>query len=136
MNTQTQNPSSSDDRLEAALAEYLRAVELGQPPSREEWLNRYPDLHEELAAFLDNRNQFEQFIHPPGGCPAGPSRLGDYELLQELGRGGMGIVFKARQTSIGRTVALKMVLAGRLASSHDVIRFRLEAEASAQLKHP
>lgn len=135
MTTETFDSSPSDDRLEHALAAYLRAVEQGQPPSREEWLSRYPDLHQELAAFLDNRNQFEKLLRPTGG-PVVPCRFGEYELIQELGRGGMGIVFKARHTKIGRTVALKMVLAGRLASPHDIMRFRMEAEASAQLSHP
>ena len=68
--------------------------------------------------------------------PGFPYQLGDYELLEEVGRGGMGVVYRAQQTSLNRVVAIKMIEENRPSSSENRQRFLAEAEASARLEHP
>jgi serine/threonine protein kinase len=75
---------------------------------------------------------------PPGQTPSGAlaERFGPYVIVDELGRGGMGIVYRVRDTRLGRAVALKKIRSGLLASPQEIERFNREARAIAQLKHP
>jgi eukaryotic-like serine/threonine-protein kinase len=139
-----------DELVNRIIADYLRAVERGEMPDRAALLARHTEFATELSAFFADHDRFrraaaplaEALTLPPGESPAlaAPgTRLkyfGDYELLEEIARGGMGVVYKARQQSLNRPVALKMILAGQLASEHDVKRFYSEAEAAATLDHP
>jgi serine/threonine-protein kinase len=144
--------AARERRLDDAVAEYLEAVDAGRRPTAAEWLARFPDLVPEPTSFLAGQEQVHSLLGsavptPAGGdtpqeasrpAPAGalPRAFGDYELLEEIARGGMGVVYRAHQASLKRTVALKMILAGTLASAADVQRFRSEAEAAAHLDHP
>jgi len=139
------------DRSASGFAAWL-AVEAGNVPNRQELLDRHPDHADALRAFFADLDRMDRVASPLrmagglGGTSAvGPNDhiaiatvryFGDYELAEEVARGGMGVIYKARQVSLNRIVALKMILKGVLATPIDVARFRAEAESAAALDHP
>jgi serine/threonine protein kinase len=143
MPDETQALTPSESSLDDLLAQIVTADESGRPVDRQELLKRHPQFAEELRDFFANRDQMRRLAGPLRGTASisgnGRTKLryfGDYELLDEIAAGGMGIVYKARQVSLNRIVAVKMILKGTLASEDDVKRFRAEAEAAANLQHP
>jgi serine/threonine-protein kinase len=149
-------PAADRDARLAALLERLAAdVQAGRAPDPEALARAHPDLADELRALwgavlvaeqaaLGRRADDLAETLPPrsaaetplAGSGSWPRTFGEFELLAELGRGGMGIVYQARQHSPRRLVALKVVLHGALAAPEDLARFRAEAEHVARLDHP
>jgi eukaryotic-like serine/threonine-protein kinase len=131
---------SPNDRFEQVLAEFIEAEERGEQPDRTELLRNNPDLETPLLEYFRGRDRFLLPVgkpRPDAPPPLPPGSLfGDYEILEVLGQGGMGVVYKAWQRSLRREVALKMILAGHLASPDQVNRFHREARLVAKLDHP
>jgi serine/threonine protein kinase/WD40 repeat protein len=142
-----ESASAADDpRLTQAVEEYRTALEAGRRPDRQALFSRYPDLVQDLAGCLDAVD----FVHaaarqlgrtgadgPPGPTDMRPGEpLGDFRLLREVGRGGMGVVYEAEQVSLRRRVALKVLPFAAVLDPRRLQRFRHEAQAAASLHHP
>jgi tetratricopeptide (TPR) repeat protein/tRNA A-37 threonylcarbamoyl transferase component Bud32 len=139
-------PSLGNDAeavFELVYNELLIREEMGERPDPREYSKAFPELADRLRVQLEvhdalSSGELDQFAVRPGqgaSSPISPSVPG-YEVVGEIGRGGMGVVYRARQLKPNRLVALKMILDARFASEQDLIRFQNEAEVIAALEHP
>ncbi len=124
---------------------YLARLQAGEKPDRQALLRDHPELAsaldclEALEMLAPSAPENSPLASPAADAEATPNALphdfGPYELVREIGRGGMGVVYEARQKGLDRSVAVKMILAGHLASPELVRRFHAEAKAAARLRH-
>jgi len=136
------------DRLTEILDRYFVALEQGAPESKEALLAAHPDLASTLELYFKSFEQVHEMAVRFGGAPQTATvheapaidldsrRIGDFELIRELGRGGMGVVYEARQISLDRRVALKTLPFAAVLDAKQIARFKNEAQAAAQLHHP
>jgi serine/threonine-protein kinase len=157
MTTEHNGVPGREERLSAVLVACLESIDDGRPPDRAELLARHPEFAVELTQFLDDQERVDRCAallravaqaaaHGPTRSDDGEAHRArvdvpllsfkDYEFLEELGRGGMGIVYKARQRSLNRLVAVKVVRESEWSSLADRQRFHNEAEIVAQFDHP
>ncbi|MHC4547564.1 MAG: serine/threonine-protein kinase [Planctomycetota bacterium] len=130
-----------DESVVLELRAYQAALEAGEQPDRDAMLARFPELSEELAGCLDGLDLMYRVAphlqdEAPGDLDLTPATaLGDFRILREVGRGGMGVVYEADQMSLGRRVALKVLPFAAVLDSRYLRRFKNEAQAAAHLHH-
>jgi serine/threonine protein kinase len=134
------------ERLARILDDYLVAIERGLPITPEELLEKYPEDAAQLRGYLSGLQLFHaaagvtpaqvQGSLTGGGIPQPMQALGDYRLVREIGRGGMGVVYQAWQSSLRRRVALKILPFTVARDAKQISRFKNEAQAAAQVQHP
>jgi eukaryotic-like serine/threonine-protein kinase len=134
-----------DPRLLGIAREYLESLEAGRPADRRELRERHPALATAIDDCLDAVELAHRIGMPREPAPAttsgrdagpGIEPLGDFQIVREISRGGMGVVYEAVQLSLGRRVALKVLPFAAALDARQLQRFRLEAQAAAWLQHP
>lgn len=134
--------SAGDAELAQVLERYLGDLEAGRCPDIHELVREHPAIADRLKACLESLRVLQQAAGGLGPLTdtsnlAGPARsLGDFHIIRQLGRGGMGVVYEAEQVSLGRRVALKVLPLAALLDGRQLERFKNEARAAAMLKHP
>ncbi len=130
--TTTLVPDAAATELLQILDQHLEDLKAGAAPPRAELIERYPHLASQLDACLAGL----EFIHDAdASLPSCHQRLGDFRIIREVGRGGMGAVYEAEQISLRRIVALKIMRFGNVADPEAIERFKREAETVAAFHH-
>jgi len=143
--TAKQGSDARAEQLAKVLDEYLQQLEAGGvPPDLELLVREYPELESDLrecAGSLHLLHRMTAAVRPESNVATAQNlptlkQLGDYTIVRELGRGGMGVVYEARQLSLDRRVALKILPFAAVLEAKQIARFRNEAQAAASLHHP
>jgi len=137
------DPNTERDPLEILAGEYMDQLRQGRAPSIEDYATRHPDLADEIRELfptiaITERLKVRQARSSDGRATLGPTRLdrlGDFRIIREIGRGGMGVVFEAEQESLGRRVAVKVLPRQVLLDEKHLKRFEREARIAANLHH-
>src|SRR5437773_4727354 len=135
------------DRLTDVLDRYLSALEQDVPLAQDALLAAHPDLADALRSYFRSLEDLHDMAAGFGGAttreatprdqePEGAKRIGDFELIREIGRGGRGVAYEARQLSLDRRVAVKLLPFAAVLDAKQIARFKHEAQAAAQLHHP
>lgn len=132
--------SAPEAEFSAVLASYYEAVDAGRTPEPAALVARHPHLADRIREFFAAEGRLAEvagaLIPPAAEDYTPPPWLGEYEILEYIARGGMGVVYKARHRELRRVVALKILYVGWYARPGDRERFRVEAQAAARLSHP
>jgi serine/threonine protein kinase/WD40 repeat protein len=127
---------ASDVRaLDGLLEEYAERLRRGESPSIEEYTARRPDLAEDIRLLFSTMVAVESTVESDSDRLVVPERIGDFRIVREAGRGGMGVVYEAVQESLGRRVALKVLPREFVENAKQLERFRREARSAARLHH-